>query len=374
MKIGILTFWITCRENYGTALQAFALQHVLRQMGHEPFLIRYVHKNDFRTMPFIKYLWACFLTVRSYIMFWRLLATRKRERMRDFRGFWHRRLSLSDKVYHGFVALCGDCPAADVYIAGGDQLWNCFSLSREGRTWFLDFVPDDKRRISYSVSVGALRSAEKYIEFMRPLLQKFSHISVREKLGVEICQKAGYDNACQVCDPTLLMTGAEWRREFPGRTDGIGVLVYAINIQCCEDIYWNEIRKFAEDRGTGITLLPSQGAEQVFPASISRFPTVEGFMEIYRGAEYIITNSYHGMIFSIINHKPFAVVLQRGRTESTNDRCFDLLNIFGLENRLCRDGRFDAVFCNDIDWDAVDLRWAEYRRHSLDYLKNSISQ
>lgn len=377
MKIGIITFWVW-DENYGSQLQCFALQQVLKRMGHLPFLIRKTDpllppKKFSISMLLCRYICAILHPRRT------LDGIRKRRecRSRAFPDFREKFISRSEKKYSSIWDLRKDCPQADAYLTGSDQVWNCFSQDEEGKAWFLDFTPQGAPKISYAASVGKNRSDEESICFMRPLLSQFTAISVREKEGISICAKAGRSDAVQVCDPTLLLTKSDYQRvlNFSRKSNRKGVFVYALNLESKEDFCWDIVEGFAKERLYKLNVVPAQKKScMVLPRRYFFFPNVLEFLSAIENSACVVTNSFHGVVFSIIMERPFLAILQRGETRTTNNRITGFLSALGLSGRIYEGGDFSAAMDAPIDWASVREKLSVLRERSLEFLRTALAK
>ena len=143
MKIGIMTYW-TSEENYGQILQGYALQQVLRNMGHEPFLIRYDYRYEPGQMPFNR---------------------PEHFHTRHFEDFRQKYMVVSDKEYMSYHELVSAPPKADSYIVGSDQVWY-LGLNPENKlnrlhAYFLDFGGEDIQRYAVAASWGGTGTVSK---------------------------------------------------------------------------------------------------------------------------------------------------------------------------------------------------------------------
>lgn len=374
MKVGIITFWVW-DENYGSQLQCFALQQALKRMGHIPFLIRNTDSSTsgrsgiFSSLR--RWCWRVFYLVRIFDVI-----KRKREcRLRAFPDFRKKFITQSEKEYSSMSELRSDCPYADVYLTGSDQVWNCFPLNEEGKVWFLDFAPLGFPKISYAASIGKNRSDPDSIKFMKPLLASFTAISVREEIGVSICALAGRNDAVQVCDPTLLLEKSDYQKilNFSGTSNKRGILAYALNLNKKEDFKWDVVKAFARERQLNLSVVPAQKrSRKVLPRKHFFFPNVIEFLSAIENATCVVTNSFHGIVFSVIMERPFLAILQEGETATTNNRVTGFLSSLGLSDRIYEDGDFSKKMDTPIDWASVREKLSVLRASSLDFLKNAL--
>lgn len=347
MKIGIITFWTT-KDNYGQILQCFALQQYLRNHGHEPFLIRYMDSpkeaasfkwnNLFKyIIQFPKYIsWFITQKLRQHSIYKYTQETVNINRQFDM--FINEHIAHTESIYT--EESIKEAPLADAYICGSDQVW--------GGDWayYLDFAPDDKLKIAYAPSLGGLTSfAQEYEEYMTILLQRFAFIGMREQSGVEVCHRLGRKDAVKVVDPTLLLTKADY--------DKIRIAA----IKNCQKPYlfayflgnpvacdMKDVYAYAKSKGLEVKYVTSgqvDGYEHIYPQ-------IGEWIDLIANAEVVITNSFHGTVFSLIYETPFITIpLNRG-FERMNTRVIELLDCANLKNRLYQDS-FDTM-SDEVDF------------------------
>ena len=342
MKIGILTFhWAT---NYGAVLQAFALQTYLLTQGHDCKIIDYVPCNYKKT------LFRCFLTRFPLNIFRNLLDYNKESRMDRFRQS-HLRLTRN---YGSLAELQKDPPDCDVYVCGSDQIWNpSFTRRGEGKvtlSYFLDFGGEQKRRLAYAASFGCTSYPADLIDIIKAPLQRFKALGVRENTGLAILDKIGISDTSLVPDPTMLLRLEDYKGLLPkSETTAVdSVFVYALH---SGQKTIQEIRCHLEERNkqtiqyTGFNSHSSLSVEE-WLAAIAR-------------SKAVVTNSFHGVIFSILFEKPFVAVSVEGHGSGMNDRINTLLGNLGLEERIVityDDERLVNLLYKPIDWRTVGIR------------------
>ena len=371
MKIGILTFWWGS-DNYGQILQAFALQKYLKSQGHDAYLVRY--------KPKAVGLRAKLKRVLSVSTLWSYLKSRKsakrssefqRAHPRYFSEFVRTRFTLSPRTYSSLDDLRKNPPEADAYGVGSDQVWNkSVGLNNFGRAWFLDFGSDTVRRFSYAASFGMKNLPEDYRRFFSPLLRRFDAISVREAEGVEFSTHMGRPDASLVCDPTLLLSKDDYCSlisDMSDKSDGKSLVCYMLGHAC--DFPKESINAFIRENNLELHYVPSQGAESRDYYSEIETPTIEGWLQLYRDAEYVVTNSFHGTVFAILMQKKFLVLPLSGRSGAMNGRLATLLASVGLSDRLLKNrDDFSGILRREIDWRGVSLEISKIREKGFSFL------
>ena len=373
MRVGVVTFWSN-PENYGSQLQCYALQQYLSARGHDPYLIRWTpdySSAEANTKPQVGIVrklmhlisplwWGRFISLRIY---------RRRGRLfveghpRCFEMFREKHIKMS-RNYSSINDLRTDPPGAEAYICGSDQVWNWYFISEEAKGNFLDFGPPSTKRVAFAASIGVSKDTEEYYAFARPLLNRFDAISVRESSGVEICKRSGGANPVRICDPTLLMNAdnfsslTEKNRQCAAEPN---VICYFLNISSAKDVGWTALKGFFKAKGMRYAVIPAQGAEMCFGRNEMFAPTVEGFLDAYRHAQLVVTNSFHGVAMSIIFHKKFVYIPQNKATAEQNVRVLEILKETALDGRIMKMGDSLSDFEMEIDWHKADA-WRNVMR------------
>lgn len=338
MKIGIIT--LPFNSNYGGLLQAFALQSVLKQMGHEVWSVN--RRN--RIMPFkIKVLSSAnrlFKSIRKreagVIRSW---ATAREELIIDqhtnrfiSENIRTTNLLKSEKEFAGLTRY-----GFDAYVVGSDQVWRP-KYSPCITNHFLGFSGDYARikRISYAASFGVddWEYTPGQTEICRKLVHNFNAVSVREDSAVSLCKAHFGIEAQQVLDPTLLVPREEYIR-----------LVEKDSIAECQGTLLTYVLDKSPDKQEFINKIARETGLQevsIMPKSLFRdagrkkindciYPPVTAWLRGFMDAEYVVTDSFHGTAFAIIFNKPF---LALGNSKRGMTRFSSLLKLFGLEDRM----------------------------------------
>lgn len=380
MKIGILTFW-NSPDNYGQILQCYALQKHLRNQGHDAYLIRYAPKAigiraKLRRALSPAVLWA-YLKSRKAA---RASSAFQGEHPRRFPEFLETHVKMSAAIYHSLSELKNDAPDADAYIVGSDQVWNPgIGLNDFGKAWFLEFGNEHVKRISYAASFGMKTMSDEYESFFAPFLKKFTAVSVRESEGVGFCRRMGRGDAIHVCDPTLLLNREDYLNLLPEQAESSSprkrsLVCYMLGHACA--FPQEAVDDFVKKNDLNVRYVPAQGAEKLNYYSQFETPSVQEWLGLYRDAEYVVTNSFHGTVFAVIMHKKFIALPLAGKSGKMNGRLENLLKILGLEKRLfSRDPEhFPAALRQEIDWADVDARKTRVREQAAAFLKNALAR
>ena len=354
-KIGILTF--SMANNYGALLQAYALKTALDTLRARADIINYLcpalerwHSPDIFIKRSLKG------TIKSIILFPYFLFIRCL-----FYPFMKKYLNGGTTYKkEQLVSLNG---IYDAFITGSDQVFNQ-NLTNGDTTYYLDFIRDNSKKFSYAASFGYLPKPKEL--FRADLLKKFKHLSLREQQAANVLKDAGFTNITTDIDPVLLLKKEAWADI--ADTKGINgdfIFFYSAN----DD---DKIISFAKrlSKDTGLKIVYSSGSFLSFPLKAKYpFATVQQWLGYMLKAKYVVTNSFHGLAFSINLNKNFFIDFLP-KEHKGNSRLESLLDIMGLQNRLI--ANTGNNYNNDIDWQSVNKILDIERAKSLNYLKSIL--
>jgi hypothetical protein len=355
MKIGIMTFW-RATDNYGAMLQCYALQRFLRNAGHEAFVIRYAfgdHEIKARGSLFIKLLNPHAIVtyiIRQYM--------KSRRIDRKFFAFRDSHIILSEKIYFTLDELRKNPPDADVYICGSDQIWNFpdnfMHRTNSIQAFFLNFGPKGIRRIAYAPSFCHKKYTKKFVNYIKPLLANFDFVSVREPSGVTICNDAGYKNARCMLDPCFLLSQSDYLKliDVKKEVDVPEKYIFLYILRNKTTIPIKEIKAFAEQHNLKIKYVTNHN-KKLFRNGQLIIPSIEEWIYLIKNAECVITNSFHGTVFSLIFEKKFITLPLMGIKHyvDMNERVEHILNLF---NQMMRFKNSDVAQILTIDKPKID--------------------
>lgn len=346
----IVTFYHAI--NYGAVLQTYALKRICEK-NIQTFVYPYENKKikyDYSLNPFQS---SSFTTIIAKFL---KLPTNFIRKLR-FTNFIHRYL-INDRPNTNKV----------FYITGSDQVWN-YILSDFDKTYFLDFVPDDRLKNSYAASFGFESIPEKLKDEYRQLLTGYNMMSVREEAGQKILKDLIDRDVPVTLDPTLLLSGEQWSAAFC--TNNIQeqyILVYAFMLT---DSMSRLINKLSEEKNLPvIILMPDRSIRKHCPIKRAKFKTTvspEMWVNYFYHATYIVTNSFHGTVFSINFNKTFFVELLPPPAK-VNSRLTHILDMFHLSDRIF-DGDL-SIINRKISYEKVNQILCEKRKESLKYLES----
>lgn len=359
--IGVITHWGSL-DNYGQTLQAYALQKVLLEHNYSSFLIRY--KEDGIRKSYLQKLFSC-LDPR---FFYQALRNKRLNRFdynnnllnkRDLRKFLDKNVCQASIIY-GREDLLASPPDADLFITGSDQVWN-----KLDRSYYLDFT--DKKKIAYAASFGATEYTGGDLEELHLLLDSFSHITVREKGGIKICEQAGIKDVKVVPDPTLLLSGDHYKELATTTTSTKPyLLIYFLGNQTDFDIA--KCYKFARDNGLEVKYIASQRQIDKYEKI---YPSMEEWLGLIHDASFIVTNSFHGTALSVIFNAQFVSVPLVAKSKKMNDRLKTFLSRYSLDSRISSD---IEILKETIDYSQVNELIAEDREFGIETLVQMIEK
>lgn len=199
--------------NYGSILQTYATQKVLNKLGCDSEVINYIRMDETANKTIVTNCNIKGNGIKSkikrlgYII---IQGPNVKHMHKKFSKFRKTYLKQTEKEYNSVEELRNNLPNADVYCTGSDQVWAKIGSVNYDETYFLNFVPEGKRCISYAASLGKSKIDEELEKKLPELLKKYETILVRENTAEEIIKEKGFNNVKQVLDPTLLLNNEEW--------------------------------------------------------------------------------------------------------------------------------------------------------------------
>ncbi len=376
MRIGILS--LVLHTNYGGILQSYALQTTLERMGHEVVVL---DKNRdiscsfcSRFTGYTRYCISRFVFGRNvkYVEPQKINAERC-EREQYTRDFINKYINtrMVDEIKRGVFS------DMDAIIVGSDQVWRPMYFKKKWETTmdnaFLQFQKQPNiKRIAYAASFGTdeWEYSEEETRQCSHLIQSFKAVSVREKSGIELCRRyLGYKTAKHVLDPTFLLSYEDYetlvKSSNTPKSSGL-LMCYVLDMtEEKQDL----INSISNERGLVPFYTNSKIKDKNAPQKERIQPAVESWIRGFLDAEFVITDSFHACVFSIIFHKPFIVVGNKQRGQSRFD---SLLAMFSLNDHLIMTPK-DYLPFKDYSVNALAYeRLQEYQRFSLEFLSDAL--
>lgn len=390
MKIAILTQPL--QINYGGILQAFAVQKILKNMGHEVVTLDIPWKDTGNRV-------SLYIRLRLFIATL-LLFLLNRLKAKDIVWPYNTRKRNRDLINHAMRPFINHVinlsPVIDtedtlkdymkeqnfsVCVVGSDQVWRPMYSPNIG-WYFLNFLPEDVniKRIAFSASFGTSdwEFSKEQTKGLKPFAKKFDAISVRETSGVYLCKKYLEVPAIQVVDPCMMLTCndyAELMNLDKHNTFSMkGVMFsYVLDetkekqtiVNCISEILKLSVQILKVENYKYGPYASRKEVLKYMPAPVSQW--LRGFQE----SEFVVTDSFHGTVFSILHHRPFVVVANKARGLA---RIETLLNTFDLKERLIE----TTANCSrewllsGIQWNKVDTVLQERREFFKNFIDNAL--
>lgn len=383
-KIGVITLYYKS-TNFGGNLQAYALCKALSKYGYTAEQISYLGKRVNKSLlkrlfsgGVINFFQKCGRYGKSLL----LSPLRKMEdkkhnlyvlRKRAFFDFNNQIIPHSEEVYTANTIL--QCvPNYDCFITGSDQVWN---MDGYDSSYFLDFVPSEKVKISYAASISKDSLTEEQKEIFRKSLRDYKAVSVREKSAEKLLEGLSPVEVQTVLDPTLLLTREEWDEVCEERViSGKYVFCYFLGENKQER---KLAEKFARLHHLKLIALPHTGGIKLMDRKFGdeRLYDVspQQFISLIKHAEYVFTDSFHAVVFSNIYQKQY-FVFNRSKKGEMSSRIVDITELFHQEERFCagkeRERMEYITSLSDIDYTKENKDFERVKQNSIDFLVKNL--
>lgn len=383
MKIGIITIHRS-QNNYGAALQAFALWKYVTSLGFDCEIIdlyRPIHPGFQASrghLPLRKkkkrVIKSFFNKIKSLFLkdnkpnTKRILTPEAVQRFEEFNS-----LIKYSHPYFSVDSLYDNPPEYDVYITGSDQVWNP-TMPYCIEPYFLNFVTNGGRKLSYAASIGISELLPEENSSFRRWLSSYDAISVREKTGSEkICEITGRDNVIQVCDPTFLLEKEAWLRiSTPPSVSSKYLLLFTLSFNSLLFEYAMQLKL---QSGLELVYL-SYGNPVKLPDDCHGVSDAgpREFLGYLNSAEMVITDSFHGTALSLIlqANNFYSYISPKNNRGS---RITDLLDTYNLSSHLLNpelSTTYDELSSNNIDWLNESLILDKEREYGRSFLKKHL--
>lgn len=386
-KVGLAVCYDT--KNFGSQLQVLATIRKIEDLGYNTEIIRYKKKLTptfvLQTIPRIFNVSFIKSKLRSknkerMIGKYPDIARNVSVRNNRFNKFVETYFTNLSKPYCGWENLVRESKKNyDLFLCGSDQLWLPNNLGSHFYT--LEFAPDNKPKISYATSFGVSSIPKGQKKATGRYLSRFQYLSTREQAGQKIIEELIGKKAKVVCDPTLLFDAEGWRKMIPAKSLLAEPYVFCYFLGTNE-AHRRAAKEFREKTGLKLVTCPfldnfvksdvTFGDVQLFDMDAA------DFVNLIRHAEYILTDSFHGSVFSILYRKKFMTFNRFSASEkdSRNSRIDTLCTLLGLSDRRFAGDVMSVQ--NEIEYDLVEKRLNKLRdssaRFLADALENALAQ
>lgn len=383
-KINILSYWDS-QLNYGQILQGVALQYVLKKLGYIPTTIRYnvdyLSLSDRQKLNSIGFKMQKLFTddtsianhIKRYFFSRKGISSNRDFVDRGFDDFKERNLFLSNAEYNSYNDFIENYNDVYAYIVGSDQVWNYVALGDRRKIFLLDFVKFPCKKIAYAVSFGRTKFANrKEKKDFASSLKTFDAIGVRESSGIEMCSSIGFNAVRLVPDPTFLLTKEQWLALCQVKKSIKHNLLFVYTLVSNDE----RIHKYVD-------YYKSKGYEIVYVSSGAQVDTYENlqasideWLYYISAASLVITNSFHGLIFSLNFNTP-VLGIARGRNLSAgmNSRMHSILNQLNMINWFTEEydnAVSDRVLKSNVNWESVNQNIESMRNIGINFLKENL--
>ncbi|HAG10960.1 MAG TPA: polysaccharide pyruvyl transferase family protein [Desulfotomaculum sp.] len=368
IKVGLISYHFL--NNYGTMLQAYALQRKICELGFEAEYIDYrfqeLRPSLFNVLLMRIKRFGIYIYQYKYYSVKAAYLSKLSIRKEYFKDFYTKHIRTSPSQYATIRELELQQPEYDIYIVGSDQVWNP-NLSCARPAYYLSFVKDNKKKASYAPSVGVVSLTSDQEQKMAGYIRNFNYLSCREISGAKLLENISGRNISHVLDPTFLLDKTIWEEiAIRPRITEPYILCYFLGDT-------KQPREFALqlENKTGIKAyyIPCSPLDMSKKTAIYDVGPAE-FLGLIQNASYVCTDSFHGNVFSIIFERQFYSFCKRADTELTSDnsRIKELLKYTGLENRLITIGQRFPDEKNKIDYQLVESYLGPMKERSESYL------
>lgn len=369
MKIGLLSFHNAA--NYGAAMQAYGLQAFLEKNGYDCEYLDYVNwsrkicysmsaqvNQSLKKGSFVQ---ACKYVVGSPFMEFRKYR---------FKQFYKKYLNVSQQKFTTAEEAKVWEPHYDKFIEGSDQVW-CPVNNECDTAFLLSFIKNENKKMSYSSCFGKDVLPDELKEEYAECLKKIKHLSTREQFGVDMIKKLTGKDATLVMDPVFLLTAEDWEKMILCKNNEEYIFAYTNTTSQLPMFLKQTNYRLDGKRIYKLSLQTSPSDFVNSKVNVMYTMAPAAFLQSIHYAEFVVTASFHCLAFSILFHKPFAVMLS-GNGGKTG-RLSTLLEHFGLTDRVVIEKTTLADLQKLIDWEYVDRVLEDKRKESIEYLLSSLS-
>lgn len=375
--VGLVTHF---GDNYGACLQAYATQMFVNNAGYDCQLVNYYPCRCRNKLHY------CFCRAQRLLFHpydickHRILRLPIKghlsTRHQAFNYFRKKYLKIDNCKHKYYDDFYRDPPQYDMFVCGSDQIWNPTFYEGCNPVYYLDFVPPEKKRISYASSIGLSDIPEKYQKRMIQFLNRMSALGVREVRAAEIVEELTGRKAQVVVDPTFLLDADQWRQlESKYKTKDPYILFYLWGNEPFIDEFKNTVIK---KTGLPAVCLPYRMQEYYGDENKIFDAGPHDFFHLIDNAALVVTDSFHATTISIICRTPF-YTLSRQRDDQVNNmnsRFHTIVNKLGLKNRfIASSTEFPDQIQMDVDFDYIYSHHLKpWREESISYLLSSLGE
>nr|WP_320022422.1 polysaccharide pyruvyl transferase family protein [uncultured Draconibacterium sp.] len=354
-------------SNYGSLLQSIATINTINKLGHKCSIIDYRRKDE-RGLNAI-------LSAISKKDNWNNNLLKKIAYILVRFPIEFRAQFKFDRMRRKYLKLTNTCHtksqltelSADIFMTGSDQVWGPVLTQQYDDAYFLSFVENGTKKISYAASFGKTEFTPQIIADYKNMLLRYDKIAVRENSAVDLLHDWGIPYNGQVLDPTLLLTAKEWNEFVNKDIKGKYVLVYQLHNNPNLDDY---AKSFAKEVGLPLVRISPSFHQITRGGKFVYLPNLGKFLSYIKNCNYFITDSFHGTAFAINFNKQFIEILPGNKTGTRN---LSILQLTNLTDRIVRDYSDFSIKDRTIDYSSVNKIMDEEREKSIKLLSDMIN-
>lgn len=361
-KVAVIT--LQSIKNYGSVLQTYATQLLIEGIGADCEIINYVRKDNIKSNIFKNIIKTNSFPVNILKMIVLMPTLKQTEKI--FGNYLSNNIHLSTNIYYSEEDLEKEIPEADIYVTGSDQVWNSIWNGGLLPEFFLKFAPKNRKKISFSSSIGTNNINDSEKNEMQNLLKEYNAISVRENSAIETLKNIDINDVIRIIDPTLLITRESWSEKASKRIikDNY-VLIYQLNRNKKFDIY---AKKFAKKYNCKLIRICLRYDQIRLPGKSIVIPDVSEFLSLIKYSSYIITDSFHATAFALNFNKEFVSIYPNNFSSRINDI---LIETHTLDRHLTNYFDFDLVK-RKIDFEYINHYLDKERKNAIEFLERNI--
>jgi hypothetical protein len=367
-KIGIVSYYRI--NNYGSALQAYAMQIIIKKLGYDCEHIRcFLGRSNLEKIQDtvknpLKILKKQFLIYKK-----KSILKKNIDREKKFSRFFDKNINESE-IFYDKKNVWKTNMIYDAFVCGSDQIW----APNQFNEWFyINFVPEKHKKIAYAPSIGLSVVPEHLKAKIASLICDIEYLSIREKKGAEIVRELTGLDIPVVLDPTLLLDKNDWLAKI--ETTSAPKEPYLLCLFLGENPeHRRAAEAYGQAKGYKIAVIPFQKKDYFWGDIVLKDAGPLEFIDLINSAAMIFSDSFHGVAFALNLNKPFGAFMRFTEDDPIcqNSRMRNLLNIFSLQDRLVKDDTSMDKLDMDINWVAVNKKLTKERHDSLTYLINAI--
>lgn len=367
-KVGVLTMHSVI--NYGSFLQAYATQEVIKSLNYDCEIIDYKFPNQWHFNNGLEY---DKINLIASDLLYKLGITKGHRKKKRILEAINKYLKMSNH-YDSPELIYNNPPIYDVYVTGSDQTWNT-KHTQGDVTFMLNFAPKGKKRISFSASLARKNLDEKYGDIFQKYLNQYDNISIRDSNGNNIISELTGKQASVTLDPTLILNRYEWSKFAANRKNSFKekkyIVFYLITHSFDPRPYIYDLLKALQVE-TGLDVYTFSTIPEEFNIKHKVFSDihVESFIHLFEGASYVVTSSFHGTAFAVNFGIPLYSVVND--ENSGDDRQASLLSKLNISNCLVQVGKEFSTISPEYNVIEQQKKLEELREKSKDYLKSSL--